>query len=453
MFSKILIANRGEIALRIIRACQEMGIKTVAVYSSADANSLHVRLADESVCIGNAPATESYLKMNNIISAADITGADAIHPGVGFLSENATFATMVEEHGMTFIGPSAQHIEIMADKISAKKAIKECSIPTVPGSLEKITAIEQAHKIANSIKYPILIKAACGGGGRGMQIAFEESQLESLVKMAQLEAKAGFGDESVFFERYLQKPRHIEVQILADKYGNVVHLGERDCSIQRRHQKIWEEAPSPAITDKNREKLGQLCVEAIKHLGYSTVGTLEFLYENGKFYFIEMNTRIQVEHPITEMITGIDLVKEQIRMAAGEKLTIKQEDISFEGHSIECRINAENAETFTPSPGEIKFYHPPSGMGVRVDSHLYYGYQIPPYYDSLVSKLIVHGKNREDALNRLRRSIREYVIDGISTLLPLHLKLVDNPDIQSGMYDIHWLEEFINNENVKEATA
>lgn len=441
LFDKILIANRGEIALRILRACREMGIKTVAVHSIADADSMHVRLADESVCIGAAPSRDSYLNMPAIISAADITGAKAIHPGVGFLSENSTFAQMVEEHGMVFIGPSPQHIDMMGDKITAKKTMIDLGIPVVPGSKGAVTTDEEARETAQEIGYPVLIKASNGGGGKGMKVAHHPDELISSLKLAQAEAKANFGNDEVYMERYLSKPRHIEVQILADHFGNAVHLGERDCSIQRRHQKIWEEAPSPGLNDEERAVLGNLVTAAISKMGYRGVGTLEFLYENGEFFFMEMNTRLQVEHPITEMVTGIDLVKEQIKVASGIPLAYKQSDIRIEGHAIECRINAENAETFIPSPGTITSYHAPGGWGVRIDSHLYQGYRVPPYYDSLVAKLVVYGHTREECIRRVDRALHEYVINGIDTLIPLHQQLTGEADILKGQYDIHWLEK------------
>ena len=441
LFDKILIANRGEIALRIQRACREMGIKTVAVHSTADAASMHVRLADESVCIGPPSGRESYLKMSALISAADITGASAIHPGVGFLSENAAFAGMVEEHGMTFIGPTPAHITLMGDKITAKKTMIDLGIPVVPGSDGAIDTDEQAIELGKTIGYPLLIKATSGGGGKGMKVANAAEELPQALRLARAEAKANFGNDQVYMERYLRRPRHIEVQILADSYGNVVHLGERDCSLQRRHQKIWEEAPSPGLSPEKRFELGQIVTKAIKKMGYRGLGTLEFLYEDGKFFFMEMNTRLQVEHPITEMVTGIDLVKEQIKVAAGFPLPFRQEDIKFTGHAIECRINAEHPETFVPSPGEITGYHAPGGWGVRIDSHLYQGYHVPPHYDSLVAKLVVYGDTRDECLMRVERALREYVIDGIETILPLHRKLAEDPDIRRGDYDIHWLEK------------
>jgi len=444
MFKKVLIANRGEIALRIYRACREMDIKTVAIHSTADTDAMHVRLADERVCIGPPASKDSYLNMAAILSAAEITGADAIHPGVGFLSENATFAEMVEEHGHVFIGPSSEHIRLMGDKILAKEAMIKIGIPVVPGSKGAIQNIEEALGLAEDIGYPILVKAASGGGGRGMKVAEGPEDLKNAIEMAQAEAKASFGDDQVFLEKYLSKPRHIEIQVLADHHGNAVHLGERDCSVQRRHQKIWEETPSPAVSAAQRQELGNLVVEAVKAMGYRGVGTFEFLYENGKFYFIEMNTRIQVEHPITEMITGIDLVQEQIRVASGEPLGYTQEDVTFTGHAIECRVNAEHPETFMPSPGTITDYHAPGGLSVRIDSPLYAGYKIPPYYDSLVAKLIVGGKDRKECLRRLHRALEEFVIGGVDTILPLHKKLTEDPSMLKGEYDIHWLErEFL----------
>lgn len=443
MFKKVLIANRGEIALRIHRACHEMGIQTVAVYSTADADAMHVRLADESICIGGPAARESYLNMQAILSAATILGADAIHPGVGFLSENAAFAEMVEEHGFHFIGPTADHIRIMGDKITAKKTVVDLGLPVVPGSSGPVKPGDDIQELCQQIGYPILVKAAGGGGGKGMQIVRSPEQLDEAIRIASAEAKANFGNEQVFLEKYLTRPRHIEVQILADQYGNVIHLGERDCSIQRRHQKIWEEANSPALTAEERHNLGELSTNAIRKLGYRGAGTLEFLYEDGAFYFIEMNTRIQVEHPISELIAGIDLVQEQIRVAQGERLRFRQEDIHFKGHAIECRINAEHPDTFMPSPGKITQYHTPGGPHVRVDSALYSGYSIPPYYDSLVAKLIVYGQTREECLMRLRRALREYIIGGIHTLIPLHQVLAEHPDMVKGDYDIHWLEKFL----------
>ncbi len=441
LFSKVLIANRGDIALRVLRACQELGIKTVVVHSTADTDSMPVKLADESVCIGPPASKDSYLKMPALISAAEITGADAIHPGVGFLSENATFATMVEEHGITFIGPTPEHITMMGDKITAKKTMIELGIPTVPGSEGSIDSENQAVDVATQIGFPVLIKATSGGGGKGMKVAYNKDEVVNAFRMARSEAKANFGNEEVYMERYLRRPRHIEVQVIADTHGNVVHLGERDCSIQRRHQKLWEEAPSPGLTPELRQQLGELVTKAVGKMGYRGVGTLEFLFEDGEFFFMEMNTRIQVEHPITEMVTGIDLLKEQIRVAAGLPLSFKQADIEFKGHAIECRVNAEDSKTFIPSPGRIKGYHAPGGFGIRVDSQLYQGYSIPPYYDSMVAKLIAYGKDRDECLARLSRALKEYVIDGISTTLPLHQRLVKNQNMRDGQYDIHWLEK------------
>ena len=446
-FTKVLIANRGEIALRILRACQEMGIKTVAVHSVADADCMHVRLADESVCIGPAPSRDSYLNILSILSAADITGADAVHPGVGFLSENSTFARMVEEHGLTFIGPTPDHINMMGDKITAKKTMIDLGVPVVPGSDGVVETDEEALTLATSIGFPILIKATSGGGGKGMKVATSKQDLLEALRLARAEAKVNFGNDAVYMERYLAQPRHIEVQILADSHGNVVHLGERDCSLQRRHQKIWEEAPSPGLSVEKRRELGEIVTKAMSKLGYRGVGTLEFLYENGEFFFIEMNTRLQVEHPITEMITGIDLVKEQIKVAAGLPLELTQDAVTFKGHAIECRINAEHHETFLPSPGTVTGYHAPGGWGVRIDSHLYQGYKIPSNYDSLVAKLIVYGDTRQECIARVSRALKEYVITGIDTIIPLHQKLSQDPDIQAGTYDIHWLEKKLASQN------
>lgn len=443
MFEKILIANRGEIALRIHRACREMGIHTVAVHSTADADAMHVRLADELVCIGPPPSAKSYLNMPAILSAATITGADAIHPGIGFLSENATFAEMVEEHGFAFVGPSSSHIALMGDKVKAKEAARSLGIPVVPGSDGAIGDIETAAKVAAEIGYPVLIKASAGGGGRGMKIARAPEELTSQIQAARAEAKAAFGNDEVYLEKYLAKPRHIEVQLLADGQGGAIHLGERDCSIQRRHQKVIEEAPSPALNAAERERIGDIAVAAMQKLGYRSAGTLEFLYEDGEFYFIEMNTRLQVEHPVSEMITGIDLVREQLRIANGQPLELVQEQLAFEGHAIECRINAEHPETFVPSPGRVSEYHAPGGLGVRVDLHLYSGYRVPPHYDSLVAKLIVQGRNRNECLMRLRRALEEMVVEGIDTNLPLHRRLVSAADFIDGSYDIHWLESWL----------
>ncbi|MGZ3399755.1 MAG: acetyl-CoA carboxylase biotin carboxylase subunit [Caulobacteraceae bacterium] len=443
MFDKILIANRGEIALRVHRACKEMGISTVAVHSEADRNAMHVRLADESVCIGPAAAAKSYLNIPSIISAAEITGAQAIHPGYGFLSENARFAEIVQAHGMTFIGPNPEHIRVMGDKISAKQTVKDAGIPVVPGSDGAITTEEEAMAAAEEIGFPVLIKAAAGGGGRGMKVALSREGLQEAVQTARAEAKAAFGDDAVYMERYLQKPRHIELQVIADSFGNVCHLGERDCSLQRRHQKVLEEAPSPVIDAKARAKIGKVVVDAIKAIGYLGVGTIEFLYEDGEFFFIEMNTRLQVEHPVTEAVTGIDLVREQIRIAAGLPLSFKQEEVLIEGHAIECRINAENPRTFAPSPGLITDFHAPGGLGVRLDSAIYAGYVIPPYYDSLAGKLIVHGRDRTECVARLRRCLGEMVVGGIETTIPLFQDLLHDPDILAGDYNIHWLEHWI----------
>lgn len=443
MFDKILIANRGEIALRILRAAKELGIATVAVHSTADADAMHVRLADESVCIGPPAARDSYLNIPALIAACEITGADAIHPGYGFLSENARFAEVLEHHRIAFIGPKAEHIRIMGDKIEAKRTAKRLGIPCVPGSEGGITDDDEAKRVAKEIGYPVIIKAAAGGGGRGMKVARTEEDLVHALQTAKTEAKAAFGDDAVYIEKYLEKPRHIEIQVLGDGKGNAIHLGERDCSLQRRHQKVWEEGPSPALNTEMRERIGGVVAKAMQELQYAGAGTIEFLYEDGEFYFIEMNTRIQVEHPVTEMITGIDLVNEQIRVAAGHPLSVRQEDVRIEGHAIECRVNAEHPSTFRPSPGTISYFHPPGGLGVRVDSAAYQGYRIPPHYDSLVGKLIVHGRTRNECLMRLRRALDEFVVDGIDTTLPLFRTLVRNSEIQNGQYDIHWLEHFL----------
>ena len=443
MFDKILIANRGEIALRVLRACKELGIPTVAVHSTADAEAMHVRFADESVCIGPPAAKDSYLNIPNILAACEITGADAVHPGYGFLSENARFAEILSDHGLQFIGPKAEHIRIMGDKIEAKRTAKRLGIPVVPGSDGGVTSDGEAVKIAESIGYPVLIKAAAGGGGRGMKRVCDASELSSALSTARAEAKAAFGDDAVYIEKYLERPRHIEIQVLGDGKGKSIHLGERDCSLQRRHQKVWEESPSPALNTQMRDVIGETVAKAMREIAYQGVGTVEFLYENGHFYFIEMNTRIQVEHPVTEMITDMDLIFEQIRVAAGNELTLKQSDISFRGHAIECRINAEDPLTFRPSPGKILHYYPPGGLGVRVDSAVYQGYTIPPFYDSLVGKLIVHGKTRTECLMRLSRALDELVIDGIDTTLPLFRALVREKDIIDGNYHIHWLERFL----------
>jgi acetyl-CoA carboxylase biotin carboxylase subunit len=442
MFDKILIANRGEIALRVERACKELGIATVAVHSSADADAMHVRLADESVCIGAPPAKDSYLNIPAIVAACEITGADAVHPGYGFLAENARFAEILEEHDITFIGPSAEHLKLMGDKIEAKVTARALGMPVVPGS-GPLGSLDEARSFARDIGYPVLAKAAAGGGGRGMKLALDQSQLEPALAAARNEARAAFGDPTVYLEKYLVHPRHIEVQVLADGQGNAIHLGERDCSLQRRHQKLWEEAPSPALNHSERVRIGGTVAKAMRELNYRGVGTVEFLYEGGEFYFIEMNTRLQVEHTITEMITGLDLVIEQIRTAAGAPLSLGQEDVRFNGHAIECRINAENPHTFRPSPGTITHFHPPGGLGVRVDSGAYAGYTIPPYYDSLIGKLIVHARTRNECLMRLKRALGEFVVDGIETTIPLFNSLISEPDIVDGNYDIHWLERHL----------
>ncbi len=444
MFEKVLIANRGEIALRIHRACREMGIRTVAVHSEADANAMHVRLADEAVCIGPARSVDSYLNKSAIISAALVTGADAIHPGFGFLSENADFAEMVEEHGITFIGPSAAQMRKMGDKITARQAAVEAGIPVTPGS-PSLDTLEDAKKWAHEIGYPIIIKAKDGGGGKGMKVAFSDDDLKEAYTMARAEAKAAFPTDIVYMEKYLQKPRHIEMQVLADKYGNVVHLGERDCSIQRNNQKVIEESPSPALNQAQREEIGEIVRKAIAKIGYFNAGTLEFLYEDGKFYFMEMNTRLQVEHPVTEAVSGIDLVREQIRIASGAVLGYEQKDIKFNGHAIECRINAENPETFTPCPGKITEWHAPGGLGVRVDSEIYSGYAIPPFYDSMIAKLIVHAPTRNAAIMRMRRALEEFVIEGVQTTIPLHQQIISQQEYIDGMYNIHWLEHYMKN--------
>jgi len=443
MFDKILIANRGEIALRVLRACKELGIPTVAIHSTADADAMHVRFADESVCVGPPASKDSYLNIPAILSACEITGADAVHPGYGFLSENARFAEILDDHGVEFIGPKAAHIRLMGDKIEAKRTARRLGIPVVPGSEGGVSSDTEADKIASEIGYPVLIKAAAGGGGRGMKIARSAMELSTALTTARAEANSNFGDDAVYIEKYLEKPRHIEIQVLGDGNGKAIHLGERDCSLQRRHQKVWEEGPSPALNQQMRDRIGETVAEAMRELGYLGVGTVEFLYEDGQFYFIEMNTRIQVEHPVTEMITDIDLIFEQIRAAAGNDFTLKQSDIKFDGHAIECRINAENPVSFRPSPGKILHYHPPGGLGVRIDSAVYQGYSIPPYYDSLVGKLIVHGKTRTECLMRLKRALDEVVVDGIETTLPLFRALVREKDIIDGNYHIHWLEQFL----------
>jgi acetyl-CoA carboxylase biotin carboxylase subunit len=443
MFDKILIANRGEIALRVLRACKELGIATVAVHSTADADAMHVRLADESVCIGPPPARDSYLNMYALVSACEITGADAVHPGYGFLSENARFAEILGEHKIHFIGPRAEHIRLMGDKIEAKRTALRLGIPVVPGSDGGIGSDQEGRTIAQDIGYPVLVKASAGGGGRGMKIARSEAELAGALATARSEAKAAFGDDAVYLEKYLERPRHIEIQVLGDGKGRAIHLGERDCSLQRRHQKLWEEGPSPAINADERDRIGERVAQAMRELCYLGVGTVEFLYEDGRFYFIEMNTRIQVEHPVTEMITGIDLILEQVRVADDADLAITQGDIRFLGHAIECRINAENPVSFRPSPGKIQHYHPPGGLGVRVDSAVYQGYAIPPHYDSLLGKLIVHGKTRGECLMRLKRALDEFVVDGVETTLPLFRALVREQDIVDGNYHIHWLERFL----------
>ncbi len=447
MFEKVLIANRGEIALRILRACREMGIRTVAVHSTSDVDAMHVRLADETICVGPPPAKDSYLCVPAILSAATISNADAIHPGYGFLSENADFAAMVEEHGFTFIGPSPEHIRMMGDKITAKKVARENGIPVVPDSGATVKDEKSALEAAEEIGYPVLVKAAAGGGGRGMKLVATPDELPEAMQTAKSEALTAFGDNEVYIEKFLARARHVEVQVLADFYGGVVHLGERDCSLQRRHQKLLEEAPSPALNDDQRHEIGGIVVAAMEKIAYRSVGTVEFLYVDGAFYFIEMNTRLQVEHPVTEMICGLDLVREMVRIAAGAPLGYGQEDIRLSGHAIECRINAENPVTFVPSPGRVGDYHAPGGLGVRVDSAIYSGYNVPPHYDSMIAKLIVHGANRNECLMRLRRALDEYVIDGLETTIPLHRRLLADPDIINGDYDTHWLEEFVSSDD------
>lgn len=447
LFQKILIANRGEIALRIQRACRELGIPTVAVHSTADAQAMHVRLADESVCIGPPSARDSYLNMAAILTAAAVTGADAIHPGYGFLSENANFAEMVEAHGLTFIGPSSAHIRMMGDKITAKTAMASLGVPLVPGSDGEVRDLDEARAVAERIMYPVLIKAAAGGGGRGMKVAHEASELEEAWRVARTEARTAFGNDAVYIEKYLDRPRHIELQVMADAHGNVVHFGERDCSLQRRHQKLLEEAGSPVLTAAERDALGATVTAGLSKLGYRNAGTLEFLYQDGQFSFIEMNTRLQVEHPVTEMVCGVDLVREQIRIAAGEPLGYTQADITFSGHAIECRVTAEDPETFMPTPGLVSVFHAPGGLGVRVDSALYAGYVVPPYYDSLVAKLIVHAPTRPEAIARMRRALAEFAVVGIKTTIPLHQRIVEDPEFQAGDYTIHWLENFVGREH------
>ncbi len=443
MFDKILIANRGEIALRVIRACREMGIPSVAVHSTADADAMHVRMADEAICIGPAPSTDSYLSLPAIISACEVTGATAIHPGYGFLSENARFVQIVEDHDLTFIGPSAQHIRTMGDKITAKDTARTLGIPVVPGSAGGVATVEEAKAIGADFGYPVIIKATAGGGGRGMKVATSEAEMERAFQTARAESKAAFGNDEVYIEKYLQRPRHIEIQVFGDGKGGGVHLGERDCSLQRRHQKVFEEAPGPSISPEARARIGAICADAVAEMGYRGAGTIEFLYEDGEFYFIEMNTRLQVEHPVTEGIFGVDLVREQIRVAAGEPLSFTQDDLKINGHAIEVRINAERLPNFSPSPGTITHFHAPGGLGVRMDSALYDGYRIPPYYDSLIAKLIVHGRDRPEALARLNRALGELIVDGIDTTVPLFHALLQEKDIHTGDYNIHWLEKWL----------
>ena len=443
MFDKILIANRGEIALRVIRACREMGIKSVAVHSTADADAMHVRMADESVCIGPAAGTDSYLCMPAIISACEITGAQAIHPGYGFLSENARFVQIVEDHDITFIGPTAEHIRVMGDKITAKDTMKDLGVPCVPGSDGGVPTLEDAKRIGDEIGYPVIIKATAGGGGRGMKVAKSAEEMEQAFMTARAEGKAAFGNDEVYIEKYLTTPRHIEIQVFGDGKGKAVHLGERDCSLQRRHQKVFEEAPGPCITEEERARIGKICADAVAKINYIGAGTIEFLYENGEFYFIEMNTRLQVEHPVTEGIFGVDLVREQIRVASGLPLSFEQDDLEINGHAIEVRINAERLPNFAPCPGKVTAYHAPGGLGVRMDSALYNGYSIPPYYDSLIGKLIVHGRDRTEALARLERALSELIVDGVETTVPLFNQLLAEADIHSGDYNIHWLEKWL----------
>ena len=447
MFDKILIANRGEIALRVIRACREMGIRSVAVHSTADADAMHVRMADESVCIGPAAGTDSYLSMPAIISACEITGAQAIHPGYGFLSENARFVQIVEDHGLTFIGPTAEHIRMMGDKITAKDTMKALGVPCVPGSDGGVPTLDEAKKIGREIGYPVIIKATAGGGGRGMKVANSEAEMESAFMTARSESKAAFGNDEVYIEKYLTTPRHIEIQVFGDGKGNAVHLGERDCSLQRRHQKVFEEAPGPSISSEERARIGEICSNAVAKINYIGAGTIEFLYENGEFYFIEMNTRLQVEHPVTEAIFGVDLVREQIRVAEGLPMSFTQDDLEINGHAIEVRINAERLPNFAPCPGKVTAFHAPGGLGVRMDSALYTGYSIPPYYDSLIAKLIVHGRDRTEAISRLNRALNELIVDGVDTTVPLFHQLLQEPDIHSGAYNIHWLEKWLEQDN------
>ena len=443
MFNKILIANRGEIALRVIRACREMGIKSVAVHSTADSDAMHVRMADESVCIGPAAGTASYLSMPAIIAACEITGAEAIHPGYGFLSENAKFVQIVEDHSLVFIGPTAEHIRIMGDKITAKDTMKDLGVPCVPGSDGGVPDVNTAKKIGAEIGYPVIIKATAGGGGRGMKVAKTEGEMEQAFMTARAEGKAAFGNDEVYIEKYLTTPRHIEIQVFGDGKGTAVHLGERDCSLQRRHQKVFEEAPGPCVTPEEREEIGKICADAVAKINYIGAGTIEFLYENGEFYFIEMNTRLQVEHPVTESIFGVDLVREQIRVASGLDMSFGQKDLTINGHAIEVRINAEKLPNFAPCPGKITTYHAPGGLGVRMDSAIYDGYSIPPYYDSLIGKLIVHGRDRKEALARLYGALSEIIIDGIDTTIPLFDALLREEDINNGSYNIHWLEQWL----------
>ncbi len=453
MFEKVLIANRGEIALRIHRACKEMGIATVAIHSTADEHAMHVRLADESVCVGPAAARESYLNIPAIIAACEITGAEAVHPGYGFLSENARFAQILSEHEIAFIGPSAEHIRLMGDKIAARETAARLGLPVVPGSTEAVADAEQAGRIAQELGYPVLVKAAAGGGGRGMKVVRKSGELARALASAAAESQAAFGDGTLYIEKYLDRPRHIEIQVLGDGQGRAVHLGERDCSLQRRHQKILEEAPSPALNASDRRRIGDLAVRASRKLGYSGAGTFEFLYSQGRFFFIEMNTRLQVEHPATELVTGIDLVREQIRIASGAALEMRQRDIVFRGHAIECRINAENPETLMPSPGTISAYHPPGGPGVRIDSGVYGGYRIPVHYDSMIGKLIAHGNSRTECLMRLRRALDEFVIEGVQTTIPLFRQLLKEPDIADGAYHIHWLEGWLEGRRKERASG
>lgn len=443
MFDKILIANRGEIALRVIRACREMGVASVAVHSTADSDAMHVRMADEAICIGPPSSTDSYLSIPAIISACEISGAQAIHPGYGFLSENARFVQIVEDHGLTFIGPTAEHIRVMGDKITAKDTIKALGVPCVPGSDGGVPDLAEAKKVGEEIGYPVIVKATAGGGGRGMKVAQTAADMERAFQTARSEAKAAFGNDEVYIEKYLTTPRHIEVQVFGDSKGKAVHLGERDCSLQRRHQKVLEEAPGPCITEEERARIGKICSDAVSKINYAGAGTIEFLYENGEFYFIEMNTRLQVEHPVTEAIFGVDLVREQIRVASGLPLSFEQDDLDINGHAIEARINAEKLPNFSPSPGRITQYHVPGGLGVRMDSALYDGYKIPPYYDSLIAKLIVHGRDRDEALARMSRALGELIVDGVDSTVPLFRDLLEDPDVRSGDYNIHWLEHWL----------